>query len=50
MIVFCYVEILFLKVEVMIEKNIDFLGVIDLIDLIRERVGMLKVDRVKYNI
>ena len=49
MIVFRYAEILLSKAEAMIEKNTDISGATDLIDLIRERAGMPKVDRAKYN-
>ena len=49
MIVFRYAEILLSKAEAMIEKNTDLSDATDLIDLIRERAGMPKVDRAKYN-
>lgn len=49
MIVFRYAEILLSKAEAMIEMNRDLSGATDLIDEVRSRAGMPKVDRTKYN-
>ena len=49
MIVFRYAEILLSKAEAMIEMNQDLSGATDLIDEVRSRAGMPKVDRAKYN-
>lgn len=49
MIIFRYAEVLLSKAEALIELNRDLGTATDLIDQVRKRAGMPKVDRTKYN-